>query len=252
MVVICGGGIIGTSIAYYLAKRGVVSTVIDRVGIASAASGKAGGFLALDWNDGSPTQDLTRASFDLHSSLAAELGVRTDYRRLTCENIVIGRAVARPRQAKLQGVEWADLSVEASHTMGDETTIAQVHPKLLCEALWAEAERAGCSLRVGDVRGVEITEGRVTGVQVDGKVIKTDKVVIAMGPWSNRASEGLGLPPIHGQKYHSILMKPERVLSQAVFFQGASDPEVYPRPDGTVYVTGFPDRPAPVREEPGK
>ena len=39
---------------------------------------------------------------------------------------------------------------------------------------------------------------------------------------------------------------------QAVFFQGRGDAEVYPRPDGSVYVTGFPDPMAPVCEAPGE
>ncbi|KAL7527475.1 hypothetical protein ACHAWF_002191 [Thalassiosira exigua] len=43
------------------------------------------------------------------------------------------------------------------------------------------------------------------------------------------------------QQYHSILIPSPRVLSQAVFFQGHGDPEVYPRPDGDAYITGFPD-----------
>ena len=38
-VVICGGGIIGASIAYYLSKRGVASTIIERSAVAAAASG---------------------------------------------------------------------------------------------------------------------------------------------------------------------------------------------------------------------
>jgi hypothetical protein len=45
-VVILGGGIIGCSIAYFLSKRGVSSTIVERTSIAAAASGKAGGFLA--------------------------------------------------------------------------------------------------------------------------------------------------------------------------------------------------------------
>ena len=45
-IIIAGGGIIGNSIAYYLAKRGISCTIIDPVGIAPAASGKGGGFLA--------------------------------------------------------------------------------------------------------------------------------------------------------------------------------------------------------------
>ena len=41
-VVICGGGVIGCSIAYYLAKKGVRSVLVERCDLACAASGKAG------------------------------------------------------------------------------------------------------------------------------------------------------------------------------------------------------------------
>jgi glycine/D-amino acid oxidase-like deaminating enzyme len=73
-VVICGGGVIGASIAYFLSRRGVRSTVIERTGIACAASGKSGGFLALDWCDGTPLEALARRSFALHAQLADEIG----------------------------------------------------------------------------------------------------------------------------------------------------------------------------------
>ena len=79
-VVICGAGIIGAATAYYLAKRGVASTLIDRVGVAAAASGRAGGFLAKDWNDASPVGPLARLSFDLHCGLQDELGCEIDFR----------------------------------------------------------------------------------------------------------------------------------------------------------------------------
>jgi FAD dependent oxidoreductase len=42
-VLICGGGVIGTAIAYFLSRRGVKSTVIERTGLACAASGKSTG-----------------------------------------------------------------------------------------------------------------------------------------------------------------------------------------------------------------
>ncbi len=53
-VLICGGGVIGASVAYFLSLRQVEAVVIERVALASAASGKSGGFLARDWCDGSP------------------------------------------------------------------------------------------------------------------------------------------------------------------------------------------------------
>ena len=51
---------IGASIAYFLSRRGVAATVIERVRLASAASGKAGGFLVRDWCDGTPLEPLAR------------------------------------------------------------------------------------------------------------------------------------------------------------------------------------------------
>ena len=45
-VVICGGGVIGACTAYFLSRRGIDVTVVERTEVAAAASGKAGGFLA--------------------------------------------------------------------------------------------------------------------------------------------------------------------------------------------------------------
>ena len=261
-VVIVGGGITGVCVSYYLAQKGVASTIIDAVGICPAASGKAGGFLALDWNDGGPTGPLTRKSFELHEELAAALPFAVDYRRLTCEAVTVTGKSFKAR--KLANVEWADCGLVGSQAMGDRRTIAQVHPRKLTEALWAEAQRlAGSTLVVDKVVGVEVDEaaaeaaeaaeaGRppcVRGVRLaGGALVEGVTIVLAMGPWS---PAWLDLPPMHGVKYHSLVVQSPRVLSQAVFFQGHTDLEVYPRPDATVYVTGFPDEPAPVDEAPG-
>ena len=45
--------------------------------------GKAGGFLAYDWCDGSPVGDLARLSFELHQQLADTFGSESiGYRRV--------------------------------------------------------------------------------------------------------------------------------------------------------------------------
>ncbi len=81
-VIICGAGVIGTSIAYHLSRRGAKPIVIDRTGVACAASGKSGEFIALDWCDGTPLQALARRSFALHAQLPEELEGGWGNRRL--------------------------------------------------------------------------------------------------------------------------------------------------------------------------
>ena len=90
-VVICGGGIIGCSVAYHLALRGVKSTVVERCGIACAASGRAGGFLARDWCDSYELGTLARRSFDMHAALGEEFNT-TDYRRLDTLSVSVNES----------------------------------------------------------------------------------------------------------------------------------------------------------------
>ena len=60
-VFIVGGGVVGASTAYYLTQAGHRDvTLVEAVEVAHAASGRAGGFLALDWCDGQNTRQLTR------------------------------------------------------------------------------------------------------------------------------------------------------------------------------------------------
>src|ERR1700761_7439770 len=91
-VLIVGAGVIGTSIAYHLAARGAAVVVLERSGVACAASGKSGGFLALDWCDGTPLMALARRSFALHAELAGSLEGDWGYRRMTTYAGEMGRS----------------------------------------------------------------------------------------------------------------------------------------------------------------
>lgn len=82
-VKICGGGVIGACTAYFLSRRGIDVVVVERTEVAAAASGKAGGFLALDWCTGSSLDALARRSFSLHAALPGEIAGNWGYRRMT-------------------------------------------------------------------------------------------------------------------------------------------------------------------------
>src|ERR1051326_7829989 len=103
-VVICGAGVIGVCSAYFLARRGIGVTVVERAEVASSASGKAGGFLARDWCAGSPLDALAKPSFALHASLHAEVGGWSYQRVASYSGVVVPEQDKRRHAAS--ALEW--------------------------------------------------------------------------------------------------------------------------------------------------
>ena len=240
-VLICGGGVIGASVAYFLGRRGIRSTVIECAGVACAASGKSGGFLALDWCDGSPLEALARRSFALHGQLAEEIGGDWSYRRMTTYAGVAAR-VGRRTAGGSYHLNWVGDDVSLSQRLGGTQTTAQVHPGHFTQALM-QAARPNAELRVGRVTGVVRDGDRVLGVDVDGETVAGDAAVIAMGPWSMLAAAWLPVPAVFGLKGHSLVFGTgAQVPPEALFLDYREEsaavhaPEVFPRADGTTYV----------------
>jgi len=227
-VVICGGGAIGVSIAYFLSRRGALPIVIERHTVAGSASGKSGGFLARDWCRGSALDALARRSFDLHAELADELDNPWCYRRL---ETLAGHAVENGR-------------LQITGRIGSPETTAVVEPRAFTTGLMQAAERQGAALRLGTVASLmRRPDGAVHGVLLEtGESIEADAVVIAMGPWSILAARWLPLPAVYGYKGHSLVFDSgDATGKEALFleYQEASGevltPEIFPRADGTTW-----------------
>lgn len=250
-VVICGGGAIGCATAYFLSRRGAQVTVVERTGVANAASGKSGGFLALDWCDGGPLQQLARRSFALHAELAETLGgaAAWNYRRMT----TYGGYAGYSSGSEGGPVGWVSDSVTIGQKLGSTETTAQVHPGAFTRAMMRAAEDSGAKLRSGAVSGITEEDGMVTGVTIDGAALAADAVVIALGPWSILAARWLPLPAVYGLKGHSLVFDTGDALpADALFLEtadGAAHPEVFPRSDGTTYVCGYRSE-APIPLDP--
>lgn len=241
-VLICGGGVIGATAAFFLGRRGVKATVIESTGVACAASGKSGGFLARDWCEGSPLAPLARRSFDLHAELAETLADDWGFRRLD----TYGGFAGYPRQRSPLTLNWLAGDVTVAQAIGSPETTAQVHPGEFTAAMMRAAEARGAALRIGRVTGVVLHDGRAAGVEVDGEVLEGDAVVIAMGPWSILAALWLPLPAVFGLKGHSLVFDTgNRIPAEAAFLEyrepagAVLTPELFPRRDGTTYVCGI-------------
>jgi glycine/D-amino acid oxidase-like deaminating enzyme len=239
--IIAGGGLIGTSIAYRLASRGADVMVIERSAIACAASGKSGGFLALDWCDGTPLTQLARRSFELHAELAEVLACEWGYRRMTTYGGVIGQPPMRlPGGAT---PSWISPDVQVNSRLGIVDTTAQVEPAAFTTCMMLAAQQLGATLRFGTVRGLVRRGEDVVGVDCDGEVLEADAIVIAMGPWSVLAAQWLSLPPVFAMKGHSLVFDTGGLIPpEALFLEYEESPdsilapEIFPRANGTTYV----------------
>ena len=239
-VVICGGGAIGSAIAYFLSRRGAEAVVVERNEVGGAASGKSGGFLALDWCRGTVVDRLARRSFALHAELADTLGNPWGYRPLTT---YAGWAVENERGRDGSRQAWLNDSVAITGQIGSPQTTALVEPRAFTRGLMRAAEADGAELQTGVAVDLARSGSSVDGVVLDdGEVVEGDAVVIAMGPWSILASRWLPLPGVYGFQGHSLVFETgDSVPAEALFleYQEASGevltPEVFARADGTVW-----------------
>src|SRR5215470_2308841 len=134
-VIVCGAGVVGASVAYFLARRGVAVTVVERTSVACGASGKSGGFLALDWCDDSPLESLARASFALHAKLAGELGADYGYRRMDTFMVAARETGSLAGRHRVAAPEWIDGAGAVTAVLGSTETTAQIHPARFTHAL---------------------------------------------------------------------------------------------------------------------
>ena len=248
-VVICGGGVIGACTAYFLIRRGIDVTLVERTEVAAAASGKAGGFLALDWCAGTPLDALARRSFALHATLPGEIAGDWGYRRMTAYSgfVTSEHGERRPASAKL---DWLSDSVVIAQRLGTTETTGIVHPRKFTAAVMSAAQGHGAELRRGNVTGLvrRADASDVRGVEVD--------VVIALGPWSLLSARWMPLPAVFGQRSPSLVYDlGSDVPADALFLETQEDSgavvsvEIFPRADGSTHITAFSDQ-APLPLDP--
>ena len=228
-VCITGGGIVGLSCAYFLAKSGVDVTIIERDSIGSHASGFAYGSLSPLGEAGLaedilPELIIAKMGMEIHTRFAKELpletGVDIQHRFRPAMDLAFNpldeakckSQVEWRKREKGFHAEWIDgdsarklvpsLSpkvIGAAYTEG----VADVDPYRLVLALTQACEAMGVIIRHGNVIGLNEADGQITGVKTTRGELSCNTVVIALGPWTGGVSRWLGLPipirPLKGQ-----------------------------------------------------
>lgn len=257
-VIVVGGGVIGSGIAFELAKRGVPVTLVERGKIGGEASWASAGIVSLPTRPWFTPErvELGRLSLEHYPGLVEDLEARTglgiEYRRPGEWAIAADeeRAAAEREIAAWQrhlGLHVEEVTPEEARriepALPERLVAAWLHPNVgslsvyrLSQALALAASQLGATVLEETPVGGLLREGdRVTGVRLQGGDIRAEMTVLATGAWTRLLGDSLGvtLPtkPVKGQliAFANAPMRPQRVISGHGGY-------VRPRLDGTTMV----------------
>jgi glycine oxidase len=253
-IVIIGGGVIGLTTAYFLAREGARVQVLDKgdmgqesswagAGIVMGRSSQAGTETAYD--------ELRTRSAAMHGPLSRELhertGIDNGYQRSGGLEFVKQKSEATLERWRSQGIpfEWLDdrelhqlepaLSPErkGAYHMPD---VGQVRNPRHIKALLAACRACGVVLRPGSpVWRFERRADRITAVLTHQGEIEARSFLLTTGAWTDTLCQQLGwrpgIRPIRGQ---IALVDTGAPVFHRVLLCGAR--YLVPRPDGCVLI----------------
>lgn len=226
-VVVIGGGVMGCSTIYHLAKQGISDAIlIERNKLTSGTTWHSAAQVRALRSTRNLT-DLIRYSISLYSELEAETGQATGWINKGSLSIATNedRMIHVRRQealAKLFGVEAQSVSAgeakERWPLMNADDVIGavwspddgRVSPSDLCAALAKGARTRGAKIfEDTGVTGILTDGGRVVGVETPGGTIKCDAVALCTGLWSREAAHLAGADvPVWPCEHFYLLTKP--------------------------------------------
>ncbi|PSQ58956.1 MAG: FAD-dependent oxidoreductase [Halobacteriales archaeon SW_9_67_25] len=247
--VVVGGGIIGVSSAYYLARRGVDVTVLERASVGAGNTGRANGGIRAQFS--SPVSvALSNESIAVWEDFEEGFGVDIGYRRPGYMFLLREESTAEQFRENVTaqnrlGVPSEFLTPEeaAEHCPGLRAeqfcgatyspTDGFADPNLALQGFVGAAREAGAAVRtdteVTDVR----TEGeRVTGVETDAESVAADYVINAAGAWARRVGKMSGLDlPVSPRRRQLAVLDPATPVPGATPFVVDVDGDAHFRPE---------------------
>jgi glycine/D-amino acid oxidase-like deaminating enzyme len=208
-IVIIGGGIVGVSTAWFLAKKGVNIVLCEKGHIAGEQSGRNWGWVRQQGRD-LREMPMVIESLKIWRTLADEIGEDVGYRQTGClyaardDDQLDGYAGWLPT-AKEYGLDTRIISgKEASQYIpGTSATWkgglytasdGRAEPHKATPAIAHAAERNGATILTAcAVRGLETEAGRVSTVVTEHGTIKTSVVLCAAGAWTSMFCRSLGI-----------------------------------------------------------
>jgi glycine cleavage system aminomethyltransferase T/glycine/D-amino acid oxidase-like deaminating enzyme len=245
-IVIVGGGVVGCSVAYHLAKLGKRDVVLLEQGrLTSGTTWHAAGLVGQLRASRSMTR-MSRYGIELYSSLEKETGQATGWKQ--CGSLTVARTQDRMTLLKRTVASARSFGVEAEIVSPSEA--GKIWPLMrtddLAGAVWlpgdgkanptdltqslAKGARSNgvCIVEGTKVGGFEIANGRVTGVKTDQGTIACERVINCAGQWARAvgALAGVNVPLHSAEHFYIVTKKIDGVTA---------DTPVMRDPDGYIY-----------------
>ena len=224
--VIIGGGIIGCSTAYHLAKMGVEVTVLERKKLTSGTTFHAAGLVGQLRSNANITQ-LLGYSVDLYNSIEAETGLGTGWKmngglRLACNPERWTEVKRQATTAHSFGLQmdlltpseaqelWPLMNVDDVIGAAFMPTDGQANPSDITQALAKGARMAGAQIFEDcKVTDLEIDKGRIVAVITEQGRIACEKVVVCAGQWTRDFAGRFGVNvPLVSMEHQYMVTEP--------------------------------------------
>jgi len=249
-VVIIGGGIIGCSIAYHLAKRGITDTLLlERRQLCCGTTWHSVGSVA-EFRSSRILTELAKYSVELYQSLEAETGMATGYKKSGSVMLALNRerlmemqrvmALARAYGADATMISTAEVSQMCPHVKVDDAlaglyipTDGRTNPVDTTQALARGARMRGATIREGTaVERLVVENGAVAGVVTKDGIIRANTVVLAGGMWSREFAgrHGVALPLQAAEHFYAVT-QPIADLQRNIPFVRVPDESTYYKED---------------------
>lgn len=246
-IVVVGGGVVGTSVAYHLAKLGRADVVLLEQGqLSCGTTWHAAGLVGQLRPTESGTR-LVQYSTALYSELEAETGLSTGYKQ--CGGVTVARTADRMTQLRRTAANAAAYDLECELLTAGQAgqrfpvirtddlagaiwlpADGKANPTDLTMALAKGARRRGARVyeRVR-VLAVTTSAGRVSGVRTDGGDIEAEIVVNCAGQWAKQVGALAGVNvPLYSAEHFYVVTEPVDGVHP--------DLPVLRDPDGYIYV----------------
>ena len=212
-VAVIGAGIVGASIAWRLASRGLRVTLIDRAEPGSGASSHSFAWINAGAKEPIGYHNLNRRSLEMWPRFADALGEDVGLRwggKISWEADAAGAEQIRARVGQLQAWGYPTRLVSADELAELEPSLefgpvavaefseneGQVEPQMVVHACVRRLREMEAEILSGtEVIGfIQDQTGRVTGLQTTARDIEPDAIVLAAGTDTTALAAAAGVP----------------------------------------------------------